>query len=100
MRSYQNPELLDLISELSPEIRLLNLIDEVLFEKADAPWRGSAEQLEQLLYRSAFSFQVEKLLHFSTACGVYLARLAAKNNRIEPHKKGAHRVEWLIRAPS
>jgi hypothetical protein len=100
VRAYQNAELLDLICELSPELRMANLIDEVIKFKS-GPWIGTAEKLEQELYLSPFRFAVEKLLHFSTACGVYLARLAAKNpQRFECRKKGANRTEWIIRAPS
>jgi hypothetical protein len=100
VRAYQNRTLFDLLSELSPEQRLANLIDEVLFVKEIGPWTGTAEQLEQTLYRSAFSFQVEKLLHFSSACGVYLARLALKwPSRFEARKTGDHKTRWIIRAP-
>jgi hypothetical protein len=90
--AYQNPELFEVVSEISPETRLLNLINSVLFSQlpGESPshWRkrqedepefkGQAIELERRLRASSFSFAVEKLLSFPGACGTYLARLASK----------------------
>jgi hypothetical protein len=80
VKAWHDTGLLESLGELSPESRLVNLIDQVIFaEGADAvQWEGSAELLEKALRQSSFAWAVEKLLSFSSACGVYLARLAAR----------------------
>lgn len=95
--AYQHPALLSMLMDLSPEARLLSLIDEVIFAKADgAPWTGSAEQLEKELRSSPFCFAVERLLYFSTACGVYLERLR-KTDRVDYRTLQGRKV-WTILA--
>jgi hypothetical protein len=90
------------LSELSAESRLLALVDQILFE-GEGPfstWTGKALQLEAQLRKSAFCFDVEKLLRYSSACGVYLARLAKSNpDRISRHAHDG-RVLWNIKPPS
>jgi hypothetical protein len=76
--SYQHPELVECLTSLSPEERLRNLIDEVVFDRRTEAWKGTAEELERDLRNSAFSFAVDKLLAYSSACGVYLARLQSR----------------------
>lgn len=99
VKAYHNGELLELVTGISPESRLLQLIDEVCKSDKDSPevFRGTAIQLEQKLRSSAFQFAVEKLLHFSSACGVYLQRLATKfPQRFECRKNGGKTV-WIIK---
>lgn len=108
VRAYHNPELLELLADISPESRLLSLIDEVLFkrrtgeshedfrERTAEGWRGTAVELEKELRSSAFTFAVEKLLYFSSACGVYLSRLAQKfPDRFEQRRNNG-RTGWQI----
>jgi len=100
--AFHNPSLLEALNEVAPETRLQALIDAVLekdWEKNDAPWDGTAEELEQRLRASSFNFAVDRLLHYSSACGTYLARLAAKlPSRFEARKvKG--KTKWIIRQP-
>lgn len=77
--AYHDPTILDAASTLEPQNRLLNLIDQILGEDiAESPLKLTAEALEMRLRQSPFAFAVEKLLFFSSACGVYLSSLAAK----------------------
>lgn len=98
--AFHHPEILDVISSISPERRLDNLIQEVLFKGTTMrEWEGTAEELEQRLRapESGFGFAVDKLLYFSSACGVYLARLASKEpERFQVNKDGS-RTLWRIR---
>lgn len=94
--AYHNPEILEMIDAIAPEIRLLNLIDEVLKE-SDYPWKGSAEELEKRLRSSAFGFAVEKLLYFSSATGTYLSRLAFRFPARFEARKNKGRTTWIIR---
>jgi hypothetical protein len=90
VRAYHNEHLLEIVSDISPESRLLSLIEEVIWAKrqneswddykdrCQEPWKGTAIQLEKDLRSSSFTFAVEKLLSFSSACGTYLSRLQNK----------------------
>jgi hypothetical protein len=101
VRAWQHPFLLSELSDLSAESRLLGLIDQIIFEDGEFEiWTGKALQLEQVLRKSAFGFDVEKLLRYSSACGVYLSRLAKSNpERISRHAtKG--RVSWTLKPPA
>lgn len=78
---YHHPQLLLAIDALAPEMRLLNLIDGELFDgTGKINWEGTSTNLERLLVGegSKCIYEARKLLHFSTACGVYLGRLAQK----------------------
>lgn len=98
--AYHNADLLELLHAVAPETRLLNLIDEIInWKKEGEDWRGTAEELERQLRSSAFSFAVEKLLYFSSACGTYLGRLAMRYpNRFECRKVKGKTV-WIVRQP-
>jgi len=95
--AFHNPELLELLADIAPETRLLNLIDQVLFAKSVTFWRGTAEQLEKELRGSSFGFAVEKLLYFSSASGVYLSRLAQKHPERFEVRKVNGKTDWLIK---
>lgn len=99
VQSWHHPELIDALTSLSPEQHLIELIDEVVFQNANQltpPWIGSAERLKQDLLKSEFRFTVEKLLYYSSACGVFLARLENKM----PHRVSSARhdgkTRWTI----
>jgi hypothetical protein len=56
-------------------------------------WKTLTGELPALAWRSddRYKFTAEKLLHFSSACGVYLQRLATKlPNRFESKKTRAN----------
>lgn len=81
VRGWQHPEILGRISDLAPEIQLLGLIDDTVFAGENArvlPWVGSAEQLSRELRTGPYGREAERLLSWTTACGVYLARLAVR----------------------
>ncbi len=100
---YHHSEILAAIDSLAPEFRLLNLIDAQLFSSA-APgaWHGSAEDLERLLTgpQSVCRQEAQRLLHFNTACGVYLGRLRAKYPDRVSYERDDRRRTWRILPPS
>lgn len=103
--AWHDPHLLSILGDLSPETRLANLIDEVVFAKDDKGnraelWTGPAELLEKSLRHSPFGFAVEKLLSFSSACGVYLARLSARHPDRFACTTVKGRKRWKISAPA
>jgi hypothetical protein len=83
---FHHPALLSAIDLLAPEVRLLTLIDAVLFRPGaiSQPWHGTAEDLEGQLLASAMAFEARRLLDWNNAAGTYLGRLAAKRgDRVE-----------------
>ena len=99
VEAFHHPDLIECLTSLSPEERLRNLIDSVLFANRREPWKGSSAELERDLRNSSFGFAVDKLLSWSGACGVFLARLA----NIYPARITRHRdacgVHWTIGKP-
>lgn len=80
IKYYHHPELVQAINSLSPEAKLLSLIDSECFKNPHGgirPWNGTAERLERELTHQdcAAAREAAKLLSYNTACGVYLARL-------------------------
>ena len=104
VKAWHHPELMEAVNDVAPEARLLALIDEVLetyWRKNDAAddWQGSAEELEKQLRASSFNFAVDKLLHYSSACGVYLGRIAAKlPGRFSLRRSNGKNI-WRIQRP-
>ena len=94
--SHHNPEVLAELSSLAPELQLLELIDEVIFDGEASAVRYGSEKLKQELLKSNFRFAAEKLLYYSSACGVLLQRLAVKfPNRVSFNKSDG-RTLWTL----
>lgn len=101
IKGWQNPDILTAIEGLSPELQLLNLIDDVLFAGSVvlSTWTGTSEQLSRELRASQYTREVEKLFSWPTACGVYLGRLAqSRPHRVGMSRKTSGRI-WSISPP-
>lgn len=89
--TFHHPDILCAIDGISPESRLLSLIDAVVFadkSMTDGPLVMTAEELESKLTSSSMGLQARLLLNWNPACGTYLGRLATKDrNRVERNKK-------------
>jgi hypothetical protein len=102
---WQHPDIMTLISDLTPEASLLAFIDDVLFAEEGqmhpvTGWMGSAERLSRQLRESKYGREIEKLLSWPAACGVYLGRLASqKPERVEMKRTHSSR-DWIIRPPN
>lgn len=101
LRAWQNPDIMRLIEGLSPELQLLNLIDDVLFDESVVPsiWTGTAEQLSRKLRESKYSREAEKLLSWPAACGVYLGRIAKTHPERISQKRTKTARAWSILPP-
>lgn len=111
VRAYHNPEILEIVADISPENRLLSLIDDVIFEKRSgeshqkykdriaAGWSGSAIELERELRQSSFAFAVDKLLSFAGAAGTYLSRLKTKYPDRITAARSRGKTVWTIGTP-
>ncbi len=102
VRYFHHPEILSALMENEPDQMLALLIDQRLFEADErSGWRGTALELQQLLTddESKCAAEARKLFSYSTACGVYLARLADKHPERYINDRSAKKREWIIRAP-
>lgn len=95
VKSWQNPEIVQILKDQSPEERLLGLIDEVL----DFPWTGTAVSLQSELMQSKYAFAADKLMKGSSACGTYLARLKIQHPKRFAYERTETKRQWTITAP-
>ena len=102
--AYHNPEIIMELDSLSPEIKLLQLIDaSSLFNERcyGSSWEGTAEELETRLVAdySPVKSAIRKLLSWNNACGSYLGKLAKKRPaRVRKHRTSTER-KWIITPP-
>ncbi len=99
---YHHPTLLEEITRLAPETRLLSLIDSVLFADVNE-FNGAlvmtSDEVERRLLASNFAYEARRLLSFNNAIGTYLGRLAKKKpERVEPERTSEKR-QWVISKP-
>jgi hypothetical protein len=94
IREWHHPTLLGELEELSPAVRLLELID--LLEpwgKVATQWEGSAAELRSLLVNDpTLRRDAEALLSWPNACGQYLSDLARiRKTRVKALRDMRHR---------
>lgn len=105
VKAWHHPDLLAELANLSPETRLLGIIDDVLWgdvEPGEPLLSATLKSLdlEKRLRTSSFGFEVEKILKFSSACGTYLARLAKQlPERISKSVEAGY-ATWTIKPPA
>lgn len=96
---YHHPELLAKLDDLSPEFKLLAIIENHLLA-AGQMWKGKASDLERTITDAAcpYSYEARKLLSWTTACGTYLGRLRRKYpSRFASAQMGSERERiWSI----
>jgi len=110
VRHYHHPEIVQILNEVAPEVRLLALIDATFFRAADiggglvtssrsAPVELTAEEIEGALtdQHAQHSFEARRLLGWNNACGTYLGRLASKAcpDRVQSIRTALNR-RWRI----
>lgn len=97
--AYQNADLVEALQDLSPERRLMTLIDSLRIWGIDnEDWIGTAAELEERLLEKDKLGRVSRLLYFQSACGTYLGRLESQfPTRISSGKaKGESRKYTII----
>jgi hypothetical protein len=106
---FHHPDIIKAVQELSPEERLLSIIDTVLFKTflpnplvepgSMEAWEGTAGELEARLVASNFAREAEKVLSWNNACGTYLGHLAKRHpDRVVYHRTNSDRF-WIIKPP-
>lgn len=111
VRHYHHPDLTDALNSLSPEARLMTLIDSVYFaenvtdsgvkQKTREYVEGTAEVLEQVLTdpSSLCAYEARRLLSWNNACGTFLGRLAKQHPDRVQQVRSAQRRAWRISRP-
>ncbi len=101
IKAYQHPDILEALADLSPELRLLTLIDLLIeWDSYRNAWEGTAAKLEEVLLSADKFGRASKLFSYNTACGCYLARLHDKRpDRVEIAKRVGGKAVWRINPP-
>lgn len=90
------------IDALSPEFRLLAIIDKDIFgEVIPTTWTGTSEELEVFLTaKGNMQYESRKLLSWNNACGTYLGRLSKKFPERFTQKHTERSRLWTIEPPT
>ena len=89
------------ISQLAPEMKLLNLIDRCVFPEdgftLNDEYTMTAYELENKLQANAETkYDANKLLTWNLACGTYLGRLANKYPERVKSDRSAGQRKWKL----
>jgi len=98
---FHHPELLVTIDSMSPEYRLLTMIDTVLFDSPmSSAWTGEADALQRMIMADeTYGRESSRLLSWSNATGTYLGRLSKKYpNRVSFSRGHRHNI-WTLSPP-
>jgi len=98
--AWHHPEIMDVISEASPEWRLWDLICDARIAGTQAgEWQGTALELMRAL-EDKNSTAVRQLLRSSQSCGIYLGRLAkhSRSGHLVKASRTSSERRWIIRA--
>jgi len=97
VKHFHHPDLIAALEDMSPELRLLALIDAAMDEEdQQGPWTGTAADLERRLMASPFKEETRRLLDWNNAAGTYLGRLARKCSQRVQQNRTENRREWII----
>ena len=102
VKTWQNPELIELIDGLSQEAILLGLIDESLFRETQAgEWRGTANELRRLLLADPDTKEdFRRTFSWHNATGTNLGKLAKKQPDRVIRKRSHRTKEWIVKPPN
>jgi len=97
VKPYLNPRILELVTEIQPENKLLELIDQEIFGMGGPdPWEGTATKLEVALRGGSLKEQAARLFYSNNMCGILLNRLARKTNprltMVDHHGRSFYRI--------
>ena len=104
IKHYHHQDILNNLNEISPEMNLLELIDDTLFNDIMHPkdWVGTAGDLANELQRlgSKGQSRAKHLLRTTNSCGMYLGRLAKKSPTRVFSVRTTVKRQWRIIPPS
>lgn len=101
IRPFAHPDIMCQLSDLTPETRLLSLIDHILFMDSRTEWEGTAEELTRELFENvSYGEQAKRLLGNHVWSGKLLGKLSrGKPERVEEKRTSDRRV-WRISRPA
>lgn len=85
IHAYADAFILGAFNESAPELQLLELLDRQYFsggQKTEKSGTAAEIQSELVAAESLVSYDARRLLYQPITCGIYLARLAGKTNRV------------------
>ena len=105
VKKFHHPELIELLDVMTPERQLIEILDETLWQNQGKDdlndWRGSAEELKQILITGKCSSTAHSLLgNWPSAMGTYLDRLSRKFPERFSRTVCKGKTKWIIRTDS
>lgn len=98
--AWKDPELLEVISQLSPETQLEELLALAFAKGFLQPGWMSAAELKSVLFNSMIRGQAEKLLNYTPNCGKYLSSLLGSGSAIVKDSKIVNGTTQYLLSPS
>lgn len=95
--AWHDPELLQLLEESQPEMKLMAILDAIDLVQSVNGWNGSATELEEKLAQTQFASQAAKLFYYPSACGAYLAKLSTRFPERFTFKRDGSSRRWTIK---
>jgi len=92
---FQHPYLLEAINELSPEIKLWNMVQRHVLGKKEE-WKGTAAELENSLSEKCSPREVNRVLYWDNACGVLLGRLEKQKPSLVHSDRSKTSRGWIV----
>ena len=96
---YHHPEIFGVINAMTPQERLLELIEATLFQSQSIDeWEGTALDLERKLKdkESPICEQARDLIRSANTCGNYLGKLKLKYPNRFKYQRTAKKRIWTI----
>jgi hypothetical protein len=98
--AFRHKALMETVNQLTPENKLMTLIDDALFSGNDhEDWQGTANQLSKDLCEGPYKHDARALLNWTNATGTYLGRLAKSHPDRFIYVKGRESRLWRVVAP-
>ncbi len=101
--AWHHPELLESVNALSPEMRLMGILNDTLFNTdkgSGSPiWTGTTEEFEKEMKAGNMGYGFDKICYTSSVTGTYLHRLQVKFPDRFDSKRTNYGKRWTIKAP-
>jgi hypothetical protein len=98
LKAWHHPELVCALTEMTPEQQLWEWIDSFVIQKLKPNefWRGTAAELKAELMNTPNRLEVDRLLYYTSSCGVFLSRLALRIPERVKSVKNEGKTFWKI----
>jgi hypothetical protein len=99
--AFFHPHIMALLNDMTPETRLLAIVDLVVWFNSDSgdTWEGTAEELTKQLMESGYKDEARSIIPREAGCGRLLGRLADLPNPRVTRKPTRDSRNWIIAKP-